>query len=128
MKLVKFAPIHCAAISVFLFAALSAQAGNVTFEWIGPAEGGNWSDKENWKTSSASYPIPQNKGSSDYVNFNGSACVIIDMPATITQLKVNAGDVVFVGGENGTNDVVVSGATDVRMKVYMSITNAVTAP
>ena len=107
MKLVKFALIHCAAISVFLLASSSAQAGNVTFEWIGPETGGVWSDKENWKTSSAPYPIPQNKNSSDYVNFNGSVTVTIDMPVTITQLKVNAGDVTFLGGENGTNDVVV---------------------
>ena len=59
MKLVRFAPIHCAAISVFLFAALSAQA--VDFTWTGGgtpnADGSyNWQDAANWNKTDGSFP------------------------------------------------------------------------
>ena len=48
MKLVKFAPIHCAAISVFLFAAFSAQAEYV---WTGNGVDGEGNPTNDWNVS-----------------------------------------------------------------------------
>lgn len=97
VKLVKFAPIHCAAISVFLFAALSAQATMFTGGGEVRADGSYvWNDKANWggntppRYSGGKAEFPKEMTLSMYIatdyfpSFTQCGTVVIPSSSTIT--------------------------------------------